>query len=83
MLAFVRSYEDERVLVVANLSRFTQYVELDLSAFEGSTPVELFGQTRFPIIGKSHYALTPGPHAFNWFLLEPPRPEKATAKNQP
>ena len=37
ILAFIRSYEDERVLVVANLSRFTQYVELDLSAYEGPT----------------------------------------------
>ena len=29
------SYEDERILVVANLSRFVQYVELDLREFEG------------------------------------------------
>ena len=36
------------VLVVANLSRFVQYVELDLSQFRGSVPVELFGPDRVP-----------------------------------
>ena len=43
VLAFVRTYQDEKLLVVANLSRFAQYVELDLSAHEGAQPVELFG----------------------------------------
>jgi maltose alpha-D-glucosyltransferase/alpha-amylase len=31
ILAFVRRHEDEVILVVANLSRFTQHTELDLS----------------------------------------------------
>ncbi|MDE2313763.1 MAG: maltose alpha-D-glucosyltransferase, partial [Elusimicrobia bacterium] len=44
VLAFIRAYEDERLLVVANLSRFVQHVELDLAAFEGLRPVELFGR---------------------------------------
>ena len=35
LFAFVRSHENEHVLVVANLSRFAQFVELDLSAFQG------------------------------------------------
>ena len=35
VLAFLRRYEDETILVVANLSRFAQSAELDLSAFEG------------------------------------------------
>ena len=48
VLAFVRRYEEERVLVVANLSRFTQCVELDLSQYQGMRPVELFGSTEFP-----------------------------------
>jgi len=69
VLAFIRRYEDECILIVANLSRFVQYVELDLSAFEGLAPVELFGQTVFPRIGELPYLLTLGPHAFNWFSL--------------
>ncbi|HEX9824118.1 MAG TPA: putative maltokinase, partial [Actinomycetota bacterium] len=71
VLAFLREHEDERILVVANLSRHAQYVELDLSAFEGATPVELFGATDFPSIGELPYLLTLGPHAFYWFALEP------------
>ncbi|MGH7932713.1 MAG: maltose alpha-D-glucosyltransferase [Candidatus Binataceae bacterium] len=73
VLAFIRCYEDERVLVVANLSRFVQYVELDLSRFQGMVPVELFGHTEFPIIDEQHYRLTLGPHMFDWFSIENPR----------
>jgi maltose alpha-D-glucosyltransferase/alpha-amylase len=70
VLAFLRSYERENVLVVANLSRFAQYVEIDLSAFKGLTPVELFGRNEFPRVGDKPYFLTLGPHAFYWFSLE-------------
>src|SRR5213595_1359719 len=55
VLAFVRSHEEETILVIANLSRFVQYAELDLSAFEGSVPVELFGQIEFPVVGRQPY----------------------------
>jgi maltose alpha-D-glucosyltransferase/alpha-amylase len=71
VLTFLRRYEDECVLIVANLSRFAQYVELDLSAFQGLVPVEMFGQVSFPSIGEQPYLLTLGPHAFYWFSLEP------------
>jgi maltose alpha-D-glucosyltransferase/alpha-amylase len=72
VLAFVRRHGDERVLVLANLSRYVQYVELDLSAHAGLVPVELFGRTSFPPVTDRPYFLTMGPHAFFWFLLEPP-----------
>jgi maltose alpha-D-glucosyltransferase / alpha-amylase len=71
VLAFVRRFEDEQVLVVANLSRFTQGVELDLSAYPGMTPVELFGTTQFPAVADRPYFLSLGPHAFYWFALHP------------
>jgi maltose alpha-D-glucosyltransferase/alpha-amylase len=45
---------------------------LDLSAFKGRVPVELFGRTPFPAIGELPFFLTPGPHKFYWFSLEPP-----------
>ncbi|MEX2560839.1 MAG: maltose alpha-D-glucosyltransferase, partial [Pirellulales bacterium] len=70
VLAFIRADEQAQVLVVANLSRFAQYVELDLSRLEGMEPVELFGRTRFPTIGKLPYLLTLNSHAFYWFALE-------------
>jgi maltose alpha-D-glucosyltransferase/alpha-amylase len=70
VLAFVRQFEEDRVLVVANLSRFSQYVELDLSAMESYVPMELFGHHSFPPIGKLPYLLTLGPHSFYYFSLE-------------
>jgi maltose alpha-D-glucosyltransferase / alpha-amylase len=70
ILAYVRRYEGECILVVVNLSRFTQPVWLDLSPFAGSTPIELFGRTAFPVIGEQPYFLTMDPHAFQWFSLE-------------
>jgi maltose alpha-D-glucosyltransferase/alpha-amylase len=81
ILAFVRCYEDEHVLVVANLSRFVQFARLDLARYAGTPPVELFGRTEFPPIGTQPYFLTLGPHAFYWFQLQPvaaaARPERA------
>jgi maltose alpha-D-glucosyltransferase/alpha-amylase len=75
VLAFTRDYDDQSVLMVANLSRFVQYCELDLSRFAGRKPIEMFGQSPFPVIGKSPYSLTLGPHAFYWFSLESEKAE--------
>ncbi len=74
VLAFVRQYQDETILVVANLARFCEYVELDLSRYRGWTPEELFGGKEFPTIGELPYLLTIGPHSFYWFRLRPPAP---------
>lgn len=72
ILAFTRRFQQELILVVANLSRFVQFAEIDLSAFKGMVPVELFGQTDFPRIGDLPYFVTLGPHAFYWFKLDSP-----------
>ncbi len=72
ILAFVRQYGDETLLVVANLSRFPQYAELDLSKHRGRTPVELFGKARFPAVTEAPYMLSLGPHGIYWFSLERP-----------
>jgi maltose alpha-D-glucosyltransferase/alpha-amylase len=74
VLAFVRSYDGENLLVAANLSRFVQFVELDLAAFANAVPVEMFGITEFPAIEKSPYGLTLGPHSFYWFYLQSSAP---------
>jgi maltose alpha-D-glucosyltransferase/alpha-amylase len=81
VLAFLRTYGEERILVVANLSRFSQYVELDLRQFEGKMPIELFGRTEFPRIGELTYLLTLSPHAFYWFSLEPQPAEQIEVKD--
>jgi maltose alpha-D-glucosyltransferase / alpha-amylase len=70
VLAYLREYESEVLLCVVNLSRFAQFAELDVGEFEGMTPVELMGETRFPDIGSLPYFVTLGPHSFFWFRLE-------------
>lgn len=70
VLAFIRKYENDQILVVANLSRFIQPVELDLRKFAGCRLVEMFGGAEFPGITERPYLLTLGPNAFYWFTLE-------------
>jgi maltose alpha-D-glucosyltransferase/alpha-amylase len=70
VLAFIRRYKEECVLVIANLSRFVQAAELDLSEFKGLTPVEMFGKTELPAIAAQPYFLTLAPYSFYWLSLE-------------
>jgi maltose alpha-D-glucosyltransferase/alpha-amylase len=83
VLACVRRYQNECLLVVANLSRFVQPVKLDLSTFQSLVPVELFGRTEFPAISDKPYFLTLGPHAFYWFALESQAPARAESAGAP
>ena len=69
VFAFIRESDEETLLVVANLSRLSQYVELDLSRYHGQTPSELSGRTSFHKIGDEPYRLSLGPHGFFWFCL--------------
>ncbi len=69
VLSFLRRYHDEIILVVINLSRFSQAVELDLKEFSGYVPREVFSQNKFPEIKEAPYLITLGPHNHYWFLL--------------
>ncbi|MEK8090354.1 maltose alpha-D-glucosyltransferase [Thermithiobacillus plumbiphilus] len=71
ILAYLREYEDETILCVANLSRNAQPVEIDLSRFKGTVPVELMGHTSFPPVGELPYFLTLPGYSFYWFHLAP------------
>jgi maltose alpha-D-glucosyltransferase / alpha-amylase len=71
VLAFYRRFEEEEILVVANLSRFPQSVALNLPTAKGRVPVEMFGGARFPVIGDAAYQLSIGSHGFFWFSLQP------------
>src|SRR4051794_23442078 len=51
VLSFIRTFQGTNILVVSNLSRFVQPVELDLREYSGLVPIELIGETRFPAIG--------------------------------
>src|SRR5438552_2249919 len=70
VLAFLRRYGNETILVVVNLSRFAQVAELDLAGFSGCAPIEVFSRNPFPTIKKSAYVLTLGPHSHYWFTIE-------------
>jgi maltose alpha-D-glucosyltransferase/alpha-amylase len=69
VLAYVRQFKAETVLVVNNLSSSAQAVELDLRRYKGSIPVEMSGRNVFPRIGDLPYLLTLGPYQFFWFRL--------------
>jgi maltose alpha-D-glucosyltransferase/alpha-amylase len=69
VLVYVRQYEDEVLLCVANLSRSGQAAEIDLSPWRGRVPHEMLGRTRFPRIGDGPYVITLAPYGFFWFQL--------------
>jgi len=69
VLAYLREYDDEVILCVANLSRCAQPVELDLARMRARVPVEMMGRTPFPPIGELPYLLTLPAHGFFWFRL--------------
>jgi maltose alpha-D-glucosyltransferase/alpha-amylase len=70
VVAYVRAYQDQAALVVNNLSRFPQPVELDLSRYKGMSLTEIGGNIPFPEVGERPYLITLGPHGFYWFRLE-------------
>jgi maltose alpha-D-glucosyltransferase/alpha-amylase len=72
VLAFTRTYDKQTVLVVVNLSRFSQAVDLDLQNWIGWVPEDTFGHGRFPVIRDGRYPITLGPHTSYWLLLTPP-----------
>ncbi|HEY5811580.1 MAG TPA: alpha-glucosidase C-terminal domain-containing protein, partial [Terrimicrobiaceae bacterium] len=69
VLAFLRCHEGETILVVANLSRFSQSVMIDLSRFQGHKAEELFGGGVFFEISDSPVFFTIGPSDFYWLRL--------------
>jgi maltose alpha-D-glucosyltransferase/alpha-amylase len=69
VLVYVRQYEGEVLLCVANLSRSAQAAEIDLSPWRGRVPLELLGHTQFPPIGDGPYVVTLAPYGFFWFNL--------------
>ena len=69
ILAYLREYDEEKILCVANLGRSAQPVELDLANYRGRVPLEMMGRTAFPPIGELPYLLTLPACGFYWFRL--------------
>jgi maltose alpha-D-glucosyltransferase / alpha-amylase len=82
VLAFLRRHENETIVVVVNLSRFAQSVELDLSHFAGCVPIEVFSRNPFHSIRKSPYVITLGPHVHYWFVLQPQTDTRRSARKR-
>lgn len=72
VLTYLRTYDDEVLLCVNNLSSYPAAVSLDLSEFAGATPVELTGSVPFPTIGTDSYQITLPGHGFYWFEIQLP-----------
>jgi maltose alpha-D-glucosyltransferase/alpha-amylase len=84
VLAFTRTYEDETLLVIVNLSRYTQAAEMDLSSYNGYLLRELFSKNQFPVVKESTpYFFTLGSYAYEWFLLEKVHAEPLVTSDLP
>ncbi len=77
ILAFTRTYKEEKLLVIVNLSRYSQQAELDLSAYAGYIPTELFSRNEFSVIGEESYIFPLQFKNYFWFELQK-QPEEDT-----
>jgi len=76
VLAFTRTFKDETMLVIANLSRFPQPVELDLDLFKGYQPVEIYSKNKFPSVkDATPYFFTLEAYACQCFVMQKTHPE--------
>jgi maltose alpha-D-glucosyltransferase / alpha-amylase len=70
ILAFARAYEKQRIIVVANLSQFSQAATLNLSEYKDSDITEVFSQNRFMNVEQGDYNITIGPYGYFWFQVD-------------
>ena len=79
ILAFTRTYDDEALLIIVNLSKYSQPAEIDIKEFNGFIPTEAFSKNGFPVIkDDSPYFFTMSPYSYHWFALQKP-----AAQSQP
>jgi maltose alpha-D-glucosyltransferase / alpha-amylase len=83
ILAFTRSYDDETILVVVNLSRYAQPAEIEVHDYIGYQPVELQSRNKFPVIKDFRYFLSLGSYSFQWFSLQKISGEIKRKKDNP
>ncbi|GAB4043790.1 maltose alpha-D-glucosyltransferase [Spirosoma litoris] len=84
VLAFTRTYADETLLIVINLSKFSQPAQIELAGYSGYVPVEAFSQHSFPVVSENEtYFFTLAPHDYQWFVLEKKRTDVIPAFQLP
>lgn len=70
VLAFARTYEKQRLIVVANLSQFSQATTLILAEYKDCDITEVFSQNKFMNVGTGDYSITIGPYGYFWFQVD-------------
>ncbi|STX27855.1 Trehalose synthase/amylase TreS [Legionella beliardensis] len=79
IIAFYRMHQEQLILVLINLSRFTQSFKLDLSNYVNHSITEVFGRTSFPIITEAPYFFVLCPYGFLWLEINKPDIQHSTA----
>lgn len=69
VLAYIRQYEDETILVVNNLSGSPQLVALELASFAGSSPRDILSGESLPPVADKPYILALDPYQYLWLRL--------------
>ena len=69
ILVLLRRYEEQTILVLVNLSRSSQFVEINHPRFIGLYPEDMLGRTRFPAIKDSPYVIIVGPYGYHLMLM--------------
>lgn len=70
VLCFARAFAQQHIIVVVNLSQFSQAATLDLKAFKDRDITEAFSQNRFKNIGQGEYDITIGPYGYYWLQAD-------------
>lgn len=81
VLCFERRFDKQTIIVVANLSQFSQYTTLKLKDFKNSEITEVFSQNRFSNVGNGEYSLTIGPYGYFWLQVEVAEKKKKDDEN--
>ena len=72
VLAYLRSYQDQTLLSVNNLSAATQTVSLDLADWAGMRPLDLFDGEEMPPIASAPLRLELARYEYRWLQLQAP-----------
>jgi maltose alpha-D-glucosyltransferase/alpha-amylase len=69
VLAYLRTHGEETILVINNLSSTPQRVQVDLAAFAGTQPRDLFAREQLPPIDRGPYRLALERYQYLWLSL--------------
>ncbi len=81
VLCFARGHKNQKVVVVANLSQFSQATTLDFSAFKDCDVTEVFSQNRFNSVTDGEYPITIGPYGYFWFQVDASEKKEAISSS--